>query len=281
MKNLTEKALLINLTIRQWTARKYDRKVTDEVNHTHNTSDAGRFNKVLIAKNHLEAIGKIAGRARQFHYDNTLPWSDNGERMLPATNYMEYVSKLGELKNEFETELNKFAAEYPSMIEEAKKNLNGLFNQSDYPNDIRDRFEIKTSFMPMPDVQDFRVELSEVEMNLIRKNVEVEINDRFSNAQCDIYDRITDQLKKMHERLIDANTTFRDSLFENVIALVDLLPRLNVTDDANITSLCASLKALYVNPDNVRKDSLLRANKAKEVEALMNKVSSFFQPVAV
>lgn len=67
MKNLAEKALLVTLNISQWSARKYDRKVTEEVNDTHQAKDAGRFNKLLIDKTHLDEIQKIVNEARHFH----------------------------------------------------------------------------------------------------------------------------------------------------------------------------------------------------------------------
>jgi hypothetical protein len=278
MKNLTEKALLVNLKIAQWSARKYDRKVTNEVNAAHNAKDAGRFNKILLAKENLDAINKVATRARTFHYENTLPWSDTGERLLPSDNYFEYVGKLSELKNEFESVVRMFVQDYPEMIEQAKHDLNGLFNAYDYPANIGDRFQIKSSFMPVPDVQDLRVDLSAKEVDHIRETMAAEITDRFANAQRDIYGRIAEQLRYMRERLNEADAVFRDSLFENILSLVELLPRLNVAGDANITAVCNDLKSIYCDPENVRKDKKLRADKAKEVEAMLSKIDSFLKP---
>lgn len=82
MNNLTEKAMLVRLSISQWTARKYDKKISREVASLHNTSsDAGRYNKVLIAKQAIEAIQKIVSESRTYHYINTLAWEGrNNER---------------------------------------------------------------------------------------------------------------------------------------------------------------------------------------------------------
>lgn len=276
MKNLTEKAILVSVQISQWTARKYDRKITDEVNKNHNSKDAGRFNK--IAKEHLQAISQIANKARTFHYDNTLPWSDNGERLLPSENYFQYIGRLSELKNEFESTVSKFMLEYPAMIEEAKINLNGLFNQSDYPSNIGDRFAIKSSFMPVPEVEDIRIDLAPKELDSIKAQVQRELSERFSAAQKDIYQRVIEQLRHMHERLSNKDNAFKNSLFENVLELVDLLPRLNVINDENITAMCAELKGLYCDPENVRKSNALRKEKAKEVDAMLAKIDSFLKP---
>lgn len=276
MKDLTEKAILISVNISQWTARKYDNKVTREVNKKHKTKDAGRFNKILIATEHLQTINQVAGKIRTFHYANTLPWSDKGERMLPSENYLQYTSKLAQLKDEFEIEVKKFVKEYPNMIEEAKQNLNGLFNEKEYPAKIADRFTISTSFMPIPQADDVRINLSAKEVNSIKASVQNELHERFASAQRDIYARITDQLTKMRERLADKKGIFRDSLFENVLELVDLLPRLNVASDPMITALCKELKELYCDPNTVREDPKLRKDKVKEVDAMLAKIDSFF-----
>jgi hypothetical protein len=82
----------------------------------------------------------------------------------------------------------------------------------------------------------------------------------------------------MRERLNEADAVFRDSLFENILSLVELLPRLNVAGDANITAVCNDLKSIYCDPENVRKDKKLRADKAKEVEAMLSKIDSFLKP---
>jgi len=276
MKNLTEKAILVNVNISQWTARKYDNKVTSEVNKKHKTKDAGRFNKILIGAEHLKSINQIAGKIRTFHYENTLPWSDTGERLLTSMNYFKYIEELSQLKNSFETEVDKFVKEYPSMIVEAKANLNGLFNEKEYPKNVGERFTVKSSFMPIPVADDIRINVSDKEVSKIKEQVAAEVSERFATAQRDVYARVKDQLEKMNERLSDKDGIFRDSLFQNCLALVDLLPRLNVAEDKTITELCADLKSLYCDPEQVRTDVKLRKQKVKEVDAMLAKIESFF-----
>jgi hypothetical protein len=281
MKNLTEKALIVNLRISTWTARKYDRKVTDEVNQTHNATDAGRFNKILVAKESLKAIQEITTKARTFHYENTLPWGDNGERLLSTLNYLDYQRKISEIKNEFDIEVNKLVLSYPTMIEQAKKDLNGLFNESDYPTNIAAKFNIKTTFVPIPETQDFRVDLSEVEIGSLKRSLEHEMSERFVTAQNDIYKRVIDHLKNMQERLSTKDAVFRDSLFQNVLNLIEVLPLLNITNDAGINEMHADLQKLYTAPDNVRKSVTLRDEKAKQVEEMLNKFTgAYSQPIA-
>lgn len=91
---LQKNSLIVSLSVSQWTARRHDKEITKEVKNTHNASeDAGRYNKLLVAKEHTDPINKVAGKARTFHYENTLPWGDNNERLLPTKNYFKYVKK--------------------------------------------------------------------------------------------------------------------------------------------------------------------------------------------
>lgn len=275
--SLAEKALLVTLNICQWSARKFDKKATQEVNEAHGATDAGRFNKALIAKDHLKEIGTVANEARTFHYDNTLPWDDNGQRLLPSSNYFEYTQAMGVFKNKFEGLVREFSKGYPQMIDEARQRLNGLFNAADYPANVSDKFDVKTTFMPMPEAADFRLNLNSQEVEKLRADIEGEVNSRFAQAHKDIYTRIATQLKAMHERLSNKDNVFRDSLFENLRELIDLLPRLNIADDANITALTAELKTVYADPTAVRTNTMLRAEKAAQVEDILQNMQGFLR----
>lgn len=276
--SLQNQSLIVSLSISQWVARKHDKKVTDEVNTLHNaTNDAGRYNKLLVAKEHTEAVNKIAGRARTFHYENTLPWGDNNERLLPTKNYFKYVEEMAKLKAEFDQAIAGFFANYNKVIAEAKIRLNGMFKESDYPSrsEIEDKFRFRTSFMPVPD-SDIRVGLVSGEVDKLRTSIESELNNRLADAVKDIWARIKTTVGHMRDKLADSEAIFRDSLFDNLQELVELLPCLNVTEDAHIASVCNSLKGLMADPGNVRNNPALRATKADEAEAILKKFDTFF-----
>ena len=49
--SIQNSAMLVSLTVKQWAARKYDKRVSHEVAKTHNTDvDVGRYNKQLLEK---------------------------------------------------------------------------------------------------------------------------------------------------------------------------------------------------------------------------------------
>ena len=262
---LQTKALTVNLTICQWSARKHDKKITKEVADTHNAKDdAGRYNKLLVAKKDLEAIQKIANAARIFHYENTLPWGDNGERLLPSANYMTYTKEMSFYKNQFENAVADFVSNYDSVIDDAKVRLNGMFDSKDYPSklEIESKFKISASFMPLPEI-DIRLNLSQTEINNLTQQIENSFRERIAGAVADTWNRIKDQLTHMQERLTTVTeegkpAIFKDSLFDNLKDLINILPKLNVTGDANIAAICEQMKGLIADPDSVRSSAHLR-----------------------
>ena len=59
------RAMIVSLSISQWSGRRLDREVTDEVNQQHNAaSDAGRYNKLLLPREALAGIVAIVSERR-------------------------------------------------------------------------------------------------------------------------------------------------------------------------------------------------------------------------
>src|SRR5215510_4902591 len=99
---INDKALLVKLAIGMPGNGRKDKPLTAEVIQNHNlASNAGRWNKLLYPKEAFEPIASLAGDARTFHYSNTLPWMDDGARILPVLNYEDYMKELRSIKAKF------------------------------------------------------------------------------------------------------------------------------------------------------------------------------------
>ena len=282
---LPSKALLVNVSIAQWSGRKHDKKVTREVEEAHNaqSGEAGRFNKMLTSKDFLAATSKAAGAARLFLYENTLPWGDNGDRLLPSANYFDFVKGMTKYENGFNTAVTEAEDKFEEMITEAQTRLNGLFNAADYPNKVefRSKFSLKVCFMAIPETKDFRVDLTEMEVNVLKQSIETEMSNRLTASVSNIWERIKEQLEHMKNRLTEVNdknepVIFRNSLFDNLKDLVDLLPKLNVTNSPAINDICNEMQSLIIDPEKVRTSAQVRSRKAEEVNDILNKFDAYF-----
>lgn len=278
--NLSEKAMLVNLSISQWTARKYDRKVSSEVNAAHGAKDdAGRYNKSLIARESLKDIQRIVNQARIFHYEKTLPWFDEGARILPAAMFSEYSTAMRQLRGEFETVVRDFADAYPSLIDEARIALNGLFNVQDYPpvEMIRSKFDWRVSISPLPNADDFRVQLSDDEIETVRKEIEARAGSAAEMATKDLWERLYKVVSNMADKLVIPDAIFRNSLVENIGELTSMLPKLNITNDANLEDMRRKVesKLAATNPEVLRTDSIVRRETAKDAQALLDAMKGY------
>lgn len=277
--SINKKAMLVYLNISIWTARKYDKRVSREIEAKYQADEAGRYNKILIAKTHLANIQKISSAARSFHYENTLPWDDKGGRLLPAANYFNYISSIRSFKDDFEREINHFLAVYPNLKEEARQRLHGLFNEEDYPDpgSLAAKFAFRNSILPMPTAQDFRVELRESEVESIRESIKEQIEASTQAAQHDLWQRIFKVVSHMSERLSDPDNKFKNSLVSNISELCDLLPKLNVTNDAKLDKAVEEIKAKLTVHDSqvLRDDEQIRNKTAVEAQKILRKMRDY------
>ena len=91
--NLTHDAMLVSLRITAWSGRLYDRQASNHVAAQHDASaSAGRYNKRLLPKAAFAALTATVSEARSQHYANSLPWDDQGSRLLTVANYEAYTT---------------------------------------------------------------------------------------------------------------------------------------------------------------------------------------------
>lgn len=285
---LASRAMLVSVTIRQWSGRKLDRKVTEEVNKDRGASaDAGRYNKLLLPKEALDAIHRKASAIRNEFHQRTLPWMDDGQRIMAANAYLQHSQWIAQQRAEYEALVNDFLDKYPTYVEETKARLQGMFNEADYPSPehLRDKFAIDVTLLNVPTSEDFRVSISEAQAEQIRSQIESKVTEASQNAVKDVYRRITDALTRMVDRLNNykpsngaerAQGVFRNSLVENIRDLIDVMPALNITGDPELDRLAERLKDVTVYDAKTLKDNhTKRMDTAAEAQAILDSMSDF------
>lgn len=289
MNILSERAMLSHVRVSMWTARRVDRKVTDEVNESNGAAaDAGRYNKLLVDKSALAPVVFAANHARTFHYSRTLPWQDDGARLLPAAAFLDYSAQLRAIKGTFESAVTDFLKGYPEAIEAARERLAGLFRAEDYPSvdDIRRRFGFDVLVNPVPAGADFRVDLGDGQAEIIRREIEDRAAAQLNDAMKDVYRRVADACERMVERLRAyqpggdgerAQGVFRDSLVENVRDLASILPALNITADPHLADIAARMRRDLTKYDaaDLRDSDAARETVADAAAAILADVSDF------
>ena len=277
---ISDKAMLVRLSISQWTARRLDVQATREVIQNYQAKpDAGRFNKLLVDVCAVKRYQKAANEARVFHYANTLPWGNDDSRILPAANYSAYSSKMREFRAAFDAAVDEFIGDYPGLISQAERDLNGLFRAADYPTAaaLRFKFGFDYSVFPIPDSDDFRVSLADDEVERIRAEIQGRAESSVNDAMADCWARLYAAVKHMADKLREPEAIFRDSLIGNIGELCDVLPRLNLTGDAKLTAVLDEARAALVplSPDKLRKFEVERKSAALAADGILAKMAGY------
>lgn len=287
--SISERAMLVNLSIRQWSAQKTDKRVTREVADSHGSDvSMGRYNKSLVAKSALDKIKRIATDARTFHYARTLPWADDGARILSSAGYLDYAQQMRRYSDAFGAAIDELCEEttYDALVADARVRLNGLFNPADYPTlrQLRARFGFDMRVLPVPSGADFRVQLGDAETAAIQSHIEQTVRASIDAAMADVWSRIRTALSHLSTSLNEYQVTddgvqhpFRDSVIGNIRSLVAILPSLNITGDPDLDAITAEIAQSIApcEPDSLRECTSFRADTARRADEILAKMEAF------
>lgn len=274
---LADKAMLVVLNISQWTGRRKDLGATETIETAYSTeTDVGHYWKKLLPNcTELKSIQAVSQRIRKYYYEQTLPWFSDGSRIINSAHYLEFSNEFRKLKGEFDDAVNQFINTYPNLVSLAQTKLGALFNAAEYPSaeSLKLAFSCSIHFMPVPDVKDFRVDLTESEKEEFQNKIkEVE-----TQAVKECYTRLAQVVNKAVSRLSNSETIIRDSLIENIQDICQLLPKLNVMKDQSLEATRLEVENIVsnINPSLVRENEAARQDSARQLRDALNKMSGF------
>jgi hypothetical protein len=286
--DISDRALLVNVTVRVWTGEKRDRGITREICEAKRAEkNAVRANKSLLG----EAIKpvQVAERAvRAAVNQRTLPWMDDGSRILKGTAFLTFTEVMAEPIRAFDTAVEQFITAYPEVKYQAQNRLGDAYNERDFPLQakLHDRFGVKLTYLPLPSAKDFRVQLANEEITAIRRNTEEALRGTVNDAVRNLLDRLREPVGHMATRLRlfrcrsngKVEHPFRDSLVENVREIVKLAPMLNLMDDPRIAALCADIERYLTahDPDALRTSDQLREQVADQADGILRRMQGAF-----
>lgn len=279
--SISSSAMFVELSIKQWTGRKLDKKATSDVTASNgaNANVASVHKKLLGDCNTLEKVAKFVANVRNANYHSTMPWSDLGMRLLPTSMYADYHKQFTEYEQEFTGLVNDFLQEYSWAQAQAQTQLVGLYNADDYPTveALASKFSFKIGYQLIPDVSnDFRLKTAQDANAYLQEQLSSHFEQQLKDAMGDVWQRTYKVLANMSERLDyagkDDKKKFNDTLVGNVKDMVNLLTKFNITGDAKMESMRVALDdAMFgISPDALRHDDVLRAETKGKVDAILS-----------
>jgi len=295
--NIDTCSMLVEFNASVWTARKLDRKVSDEVvaSKSAGSKAAARVNKNLLAgRPELDVIQNHVTAVRNYVYDNTLPWSDSGLRLLPTIRFMAFNARMQDEENTYWDLCKSFVTVYPSLITAQAMALGDMFKREEYPapDTIAHKFGFSVNYMPVPTAGDFRVDVGNDAQRELQDKLTALADERVSKAMDAVRLRIKGHLERMVDRLgVDVVAgdakprRFHDSMIEGGFELCDLVKGLNVVGDTDLEAARASLEQCLAGvsvrtkktgaemsvADTLREDMQQRSAVKSQVEGMLNK----------
>jgi hypothetical protein len=273
-------SVLVDLNLSVWTGRKMDKKTSDEVvaaKSAHSKQAASVSKHLLAGNDTLARIQKHSALIRNWHYEQTLPWSDGGSRLLPMKSFFDYKAQLGEFEQEFNTLIEEFVREYPVLVSAAAFQLGDLFDRSEYPDvtELTDKFKFKYVFLPVPEMGDFRVDIGTEAKAELQSQYDKFYQAKLDEAMKDMWDRLHDVLTKLQERLDTTDgkghKIFRDTLVTNALDLCGMLSNLNVTNDPKLEDARRKLEETLsgIEATDLRESPALRNDVKTRVDNIL------------
>ena len=282
-----ENSFLVRPTICVWTARKLDKKATrDAKEAAMATEKAGvKVYKSVIAAEALDKVASIAGAARIEHRKRTVPWSYEGVGAITTEGYESYKRAMRDYQLTFNAAVSSFLSVYEVEREKASEYLGGMFNVQDYPTPsaLREKFSFTLHVEPIPQAQNFVADLPPAEVAEIRQEIIRTNTTALQNANKTAWERVIEHVEKLKGKLqeykpggngVKAESTFRDSLVDNIKELVAMIPSINVANDPDLKVVGRKLLVLTAySAQDLRDSDALRAEVVKQAEMLLGQIS--------
>jgi hypothetical protein len=278
------RAVLVDLSIRKWTASTRDKEATTEVTNNHKAaSDVGHFYKQLLDPRFTAEVDSVATAAGADHRRRTLPYTDNGSRLLKATALDDYGRAMREWEGKYMAAVDRLIEKWDEAVEDGIRRQGTMGKRSDYPTkgQLRDRYAFGFIVLPVPVGQDLRIDIADEQLARLQAEIDRTTRAAYAATTANIAERIKTRiaytLKKLTGTRPDGRPDiFRDSLIENIREDVDFLPSLNLTDDPRIAELIDRMRRdlADLSPEGLRINGRLRVETTKKAEAILSEASA-------
>lgn len=289
--DITAMAMIVNVHIGLWTGFKKDKGAATEVAETAVAHDKEAFGvtKRLISKDSIDPVCTARNAIRTHFLDRTLPWKDNGDRLLPRKMYQTFIDEHAVLEQAYFDAVEKFIADYSAERERAVERLGKRFNRAEYPHhdDIRARFYVRVDIDAISDAKDFRVGLSKDAIETVRSQIEEATERRIMLAQKEVWDRIEETVTHFAGRMAaqmeepvkgKRRAPLHQSTINNLIHLVNSLPALNIVGDPGMKAVGRKLHGLlssYNDAETMKGNTDMCAAAHDEVQDIIAEMAAF------
>lgn len=271
--NILSKGCLVKLETSCWTGRAKipSRVLLDGGNHADVDPRFVGAHKRLVDGKALKEVEGVRSEARAWLYSRSLPFPLEGVVFAPKHTIGDIDVKLQEFATRYNAAADSFAAEYAPLREAARASLGSLYDEADYPLNVRNRFAFEWRYLSLSPAGESELldpalvarEQAKFQQLVAEAAEQAVTALRTRFAEC--VDRMVDRLNGDREN--GKPKIFRDSLVGNAREFFDSFKSLNIADDSALETLIERAKAALdgVEPSELRDDESLRNHVAAQM----------------
>jgi len=281
MENMFEKGCLVQLSVSKWGAmRKIDKSKLAAIVSSPEWLNA---TKKLVDPEALKPICRVGHAARSYLASISLPFPLQGLVFVPREMISRADARLNEFKAEFGEAINKFISEYDRLRETAMVYLGDLFNEVDYPVDVRKKFSFAWRFIILdvpngntgilaPEVYEREKEKFIQTMEEAREMAINSLRQEFAS----MVERVTDRFAMGPD---GKPKIFKNTAVQSFYDFFETFKERNIFRDEELAQLVTRAREVLggSSPEDVRSNEALRASiraGMQDVEATMADILS-------
>lgn len=206
-----------------------------------------------------------------------------GTRILPAAVVEPFLKVKAEFDAQVDTVWMNWADEvYPEWSENAPDRMGKLYDKTDFPSlaDCKARFRNDIRIVPIGEVEQVqRISLLAPDITaLVTQSAADAHLAAVRNTAAKNFNDVMGPIQNIVKVLSNDKGRLFDSMIENLVSIVDMVPALNITGDQHLIDLAAQAKERLCNisVDDLRESGALRAKTLASAQTIINQ----FQPYA-
>ena len=281
---LSDKVVLVKLTMRRAALTKRDNFLTDKVQRQE--GDASLTVLTKLFRNRDSVINQILSKYNEiyaYHKKQTLPFVDAGPRLLPNEMYFDYTQEMRKRIADVDNLLDIYMPMYDQLVQDDVMYRNaghmaGRANASEYPTaeQFRNATSVEMRFQPMPDARHFLFDLSEEDEASFKRAED----EALAAANADMVGRMLKPLAALVTKLSEyqgaKGERFHNSLIDNVIDGCDTALKLAINPSQELRDTVAFIKdqaqKMLTTVEVVKGSAIARANAKHELELVAKRL---------
>ncbi|MGA2228734.1 MAG: DUF3150 domain-containing protein [Syntrophobacteraceae bacterium] len=269
-ENIFQKACLVQLSTGCWQGcTALGSNLMEKIGN----SEWLRGAKVLIDPDCLSSVRSVLSKARAHLQKAALPFPIHGLTLVPKETLSRIDESLCQMKSEFEAEVQNFVESYEGEREKARESLGQLFNEADYPIDVRRKFRFEWRFITLdipgksgilsPELYEREKEKFQVLMEETRELATVALREEFAGIVRHMVERLSGEEDGKPKK-------FKNSMMEKMGEFLDSFGDRNLFNDDKLAELVDQAREVMngLSTDELRQDANLRSYIAEEINQL-------------